>query len=191
MSAPAALPYRTPLFSAADMSAITGVNRSTSQGWIARYSGPLTAIGIEEGARGVAREFTVEQLGIFAALRVATSVRQADAAFKALEEIAEHATSAYAVASAGIEWHSYRGNADDRRPLLPRATKQKHLEGRHIFGSDFVFHVTDNPYASGGTDLLDLLRYPTPVLLLPLDATLRNAWQRATEVFYGFDIEVA
>lgn len=184
-TAPSVVPYRRPFLSAGQVSMIDALNRNTLLGWLSRYDHHMEQIGIAPVAKGGSRFFTMEQVGLFAAVRSAVAIKQAESVFEVLPQIAAHAAQLYSSVTAEIRWEQYGQN---QRPYLPFPERRSHLQGRLGFGQ-FTFSITDDPYRYGGEDLMDLHAYPLPVILLPLDATLCNAWKRATWVFHEFELD--
>lgn len=188
MSQPHALPYQEPLFTAEQVSKAISVNRNTLLGWIKRYNeeqhaGKLSSVGLAKVTPGSTRLFSIEQAGLLAALRMAPEV-----VVGCLDEVREHARGLYGRLCAGIAWRSF-ANPDDRRPFLPEPESAYHIESRGFMGNIEMAHVTEHPYRYGGEDLKDLAGFPIPVRVLPLDATLRNAWTRAHWIAHGLQWE--
>ena len=180
---PPPAPYREPLFNAEQMSIVTGLNRSTVQGWIARYEGYFIGIGILPITKGATRRFTMEQIGFLALLRVATSIKQADGVFDAMTEICERAEGLYRELIDKMAWEDI---ADGQKRLrLPVAETPRFLEGRPYLGSQWVFSVKEKPTVGRGVYVKDTMGFPTPVVVLELDETLRNAWVRTMNVALG------
>jgi len=194
VTSPIAIPYHDPLFTAEQVSKINNLNRNTLLGYVKRYNegrhyGRLASVGIAPVAPGSTRLFSLAQVGILAVLRMAVSASAPDALLEAIDDIATHSEALYETLSASIRWESWGDSNVDRRPYLPRPETRNHLEARGFFAGRARFYITDRPYLDGGERLLDLAHFPLPVMLLPLDATLRNAWMRALWVAHGVEWE--
>jgi hypothetical protein len=185
------IPYKEPLFSTAQSCSILAVKRNTLAGQLARYDHQLRQIGIEPGAQGIARSFTLEQLGLFAVIRASFSLGQAEAVFEALSKIAPHAERLYSELASGVtaETRSWRDGRVEEFPELPLPSAPAHLEGHNLFGQ-WAFKPERKPYSEStvSVEVLDTAGYPLPILILPLDRTLRYAWNRAYLVHHKLSL---
>lgn len=184
------LPYKTPLFATAQACSILGVKRNTLAGQLARYDHQLRIIGIEPGSQGVARSFTLEQIGLFAAVQSAGPLRQSEAVLHALDRVAAHAEQLYSELSTKqtLEPVRFRDGRVENRPSLPLPTDPAHLEGRNLFG-DWAYRVEHRTPDAVGWSVADSAGFPLPIIILPVDETLRHAWLRALWTKHGFSLD--
>lgn len=177
--------FDAPLFTAEQASKVLFLNRNTLLGIIHRYGGALFQIGIVPVKQGATRRFSIGQIGLLSVIRSAVAAKAGEAIFSSLDLLIPHVQLLYEKLTAECSLEVWGNDDTDLRPYLPRSSPPSYLEGRQYFGGDWQFRINQTPKYDGSVELSDLGGFPLPVLLIALDATLRQSWIRSIWAMHG------
>jgi hypothetical protein len=169
--------------STAQLARVMGRPRSTIAGWIMKYEW-LNVAPVKSGA---SRKVSMRTLAVMALARQAISISPVvlDATRDALDLLNPHIEELYTESAAKAALETFEG---ETRPVFYERETKAYLMGREYFGSTFMLSVRNKSTEPTFTDLLDLAGFPVPTLIMPLDQTLRNAWNRALWVMNGIHL---
>lgn len=154
--------------------------RSTVATWITKYDW-LDAPPVKAGS---ARKLSLRNIALFALVRQAVLVSSVvlDATRDALDLLHPHIEALHGQLECGA-FHD-----EENRPHLPVSDAPAYLIGHEYFGSTFMLSIGNQPTESTCSSLLDLAGFPVPTIILPLDQTIRNAWNRTLGAVSGIEL---
>lgn len=160
-------------------SKILGVPRPTIIGWINRYPW----LGIPLVTKGSTRRFSMVDLGMLAIMRQAQAARIPAEALMNMDDISGHIRALYTELRA-------EATMDNGVPHMPMPENPAYLRVQD-FMSGTVTALSLDREAVDGTraQLMDLAGYPLPIIILPIDAAVRNAWRRMLRLRAGLQLD--
>jgi len=160
-------------------SKILAVPRPTIIGWINRYPW----LGIPQVTPGTTRRFSMVDLGMLAIMRQALSARIPAEALLEIKGLSEHIRSLYAELKAKV-------TMDDGIPYMPMPNNPAYLRVQDFMSGTITAMSIDRQAIDGAqAQLMDLAGYPVPIIILPMDAAVRNAWRRMLRLRAGLELD--
>ncbi|WP_416463420.1 hypothetical protein [Sphingomonas sp. VDB2] len=160
-------------------SKILAVPRPTIVGWINRYPW----LGIPQVTPGTTRRFSMIDLGMLAIMRQALAARIPAEALLEIKGVPDHIRSLYAELKA-------KATMDDGIPYMPMPDDPAYLRVQDFMSGTVTAMSLDRRAIDGAqAQVMDLAGYPVPIIVLPMDAAIRNAWRRALKLRSGLNLE--
>jgi hypothetical protein len=156
------------------------VPRPTIVGWINRYP----SLGIPLVVPGTTRRFSVVDLGMLAIMRQVLTARiPAEAVLNVKDDLPAHIRSLYADLKA-------KATMDDGIPYMPMPDEPAYLRVQDFMSGTITLMRLDRQAIDGArAQLMDAAGYPVPIIVLPVDAAVRNAWRRMLRLRAGLDLD--
>ncbi|WP_311267070.1 hypothetical protein [Sphingobium sp. WCS2017Hpa-17] len=160
-------------------SKILATPRPTIIGWINRYSW----LGIPQVIPGTTRRFSMIDLGMLAIMRQTLSARIPAEALTEVDGLPDHIRSLY------LELKS-KATMDGGVPHMPMPDQPVYLRVQDFMSGTVTAMQMDREAIDGArAQLMDLAGYPVPIIILPMDAAIRNAWQRMLRLRAGLSLD--
>jgi len=122
-------------------------------------------------------------LGMLAIMRQALSARIPAEALLEIKGLSEHIRSLYAELKAKV-------TMDDGIPYMPMPNNPAYLRVQDFMSGTITAMSIDRQAIDGAqAQLMDLAGYPVPIIILPMDAAVRNAWRRMLRLRAGLELD--
>ena len=153
--------------------------RPTFVGWINRYPW----LGIPNVTPGTTRLFSIADIGMLAVMRLALSARVPAEALMRVEGLREHVHEVY-------DELRTTATMDNGIPYMPMPANPAYIRAQeYMSGTVFGLNIDRTAIDGAQGELMDLSGFPVPIVILPMDAAIRNAWRRTLRLRAGLELD--